>query len=230
MVLEKGLWKSWKGPARDIFLALFLISNPFLLFSIFFSPFPFSFLFFFLVFLFFLLFILLFLNFLFISYFTVSFPIYLFFFSSFLPFFFSFFFSIFVFLSFYVSIFFSVFSSTLKGVILVLCALFSPWEDYPVPDPLWDARGPGGNPLRRPHGWHSCLHRPGEPKKICTANEGLMRIQHKCLVPINVFPKQNYDVLFSSSYTDISVRDLYISKIGLPILLQENMWTDPVNI
>jgi hypothetical protein len=30
--------------------------------------------------------------------------------------------------------------------------------------------------------------------------------------------------------THISVRDLYISRIGLPILLQENMWTDPGNI
>ncbi len=30
-----------------------------------------------------------------------------------------------------------------------------------------------------------------------------------------------------SSYTQLSVRDSYISSIGLPILLQENMWTDP---
>ncbi len=28
----------------------------------------------------------------------------------------------------------------------------------------------------------------------------------------------------------MSVSDLYISRIGLPILLQENMWTDPGNI
>jgi hypothetical protein len=28
----------------------------------------------------------------------------------------------------------------------------------------------------------------------------------------------------------ISVRDLYISRIGLPILLQGNMWTDPRNM
>jgi hypothetical protein len=28
----------------------------------------------------------------------------------------------------------------------------------------------------------------------------------------------------------VSVSDLYISRIGLPILLQENMWTDPGNI
>jgi hypothetical protein len=70
-----------------------------------------------------------------------------------------------------------------------------------------------------------------------TANEGPMRIEYKCLVPIYVlperkllFPKQNYNVLSPSSYTNISVRDLYISRIGLPILLQENMWTDPGNI
>jgi hypothetical protein len=28
----------------------------------------------------------------------------------------------------------------------------------------------------------------------------------------------------------VSVSDLYNSKIGLPILLQENMWTDPGNL
>jgi hypothetical protein len=45
-----------------------------------------------------------------------------------------------------------------------------------------------------------------------------------------VFPKQNYNVLSSSFNTHISVRDLYISRIGLPILFQGNMWTDPGNI
>jgi hypothetical protein len=40
-----------------------------------------------------------------------------------------------------------------------------------------------------------------------------------------LFSKQNYNVLCPSYYTHISVRDLYISRIGLPILLQENMWT-----
>jgi hypothetical protein len=45
-----------------------------------------------------------------------------------------------------------------------------------------------------------------------------------------LFPKQNYNVLSPSSYTRISVRDLYISRIGLPILLQGNMWTVPGNI
>jgi hypothetical protein len=44
---------------------------------------------------------------------------------------------------------------------------------------------------------------------------------------------QNRIVMFClpvPTYTHISVRDLYISRIGLPILLQENMWTDPGNI
>ena len=36
--------------------------------------------------------------------------------------------------------------------------------------------------------------------------------------------------LIPSFYIYVSVSDLYIPTIGLPILLQENMWTDPVNI
>jgi hypothetical protein len=54
-------------------------------------------------------------------------------------------------------------------------------------------------------------------RDIYTANEGPVIIQYKCLVPIYVFPemkllfsKQNYNVLSQSSYTRISVRDLYI--------------------
>jgi hypothetical protein len=60
----------------------------------------------------------------------------------------------------------------------------------------------------------------------CTANEGPVRVPYKCLVPIYVFleakllfPKQNDNVLSPSSYTHISVRALYISRISLPILL-----------
>ncbi len=63
------------------------------------------------------------------------------------------------------------------------------------------------------------------------------RIQYKCLVPIYVFPqmkllfpRQNYNVLSPSSYTHISVRDLYNSRISLSILLQGNKWRDPGNI
>ncbi len=67
-----------------------------------------------------------------------------------------------------------------------------------------------------------------------------MRIQYKCLVPISVFPEMKllfpkqiytYSVLSRSSNTHISVRYLYISRIGLAILLQGNTrWTDPGNI
>jgi hypothetical protein len=60
--------------------------------------------------------------------------------------------------------------------------------------------------------------------------KGPVRIQYRCLVPISafpemklLFPKQNYNVVSLSSYTRISVRDLYISRIDLPILLQGNM-------
>jgi hypothetical protein len=45
-----------------------------------------------------------------------------------------------------------------------------------------------------------------------------------------LLPNRNYNVLSPSSYTHISVRDLYIPRISLHILLQENMWTDPGNI
>jgi hypothetical protein len=69
------------------------------------------------------------------------------------------------------------------------------------------------------------------------ANEGPVKILYKCLVPIDVFPemkllfpKQNYNVLSPSSFTHISVKDLYVSRIGLPILLQGNMWTNPGTI
>jgi hypothetical protein len=33
-----------------------------------------------------------------------------------------------------------------------------------------------------------------------------------------------------NSYTHIYVRDFYISRLGLSILLLPNMWTDPGNI
>ncbi len=61
-----------------------------------------------------------------------------------------------------------------------------------------------------------------------TANEGPVRTQYKCLVPVHVFPekkllfpKQKYNVLSPSSYTHKSVIGLYNSRIDLPILLQE---------
>ncbi len=74
-----------------------------------------------------------------------------------------------------------------------------------------------------------------------TANEGPVRIQYKCLVPIYVFPemklrglaipKQNYNVLSPNFHIHVSVSDFYIPGIGLPILLQPNIrQTDPGNI
>ncbi len=45
-----------------------------------------------------------------------------------------------------------------------------------------------------------------------------------------LFPKQNYNFLSVYFHIYVSVSDLYISRIGLPILLQPNWQTDPVNI
>ncbi len=45
----------------------------------------------------------------------------------------------------------------------------------------------------------------------------------------SLFPKQNCNILSPNSQTNISARDLYISRIGLSILLQLNMWIDPGN-
>jgi hypothetical protein len=45
-----------------------------------------------------------------------------------------------------------------------------------------------------------------------------------------IFPEMKLHCLSPNSYIHVSVSDLYISKIGLPILLQENRWTDTGNI
>jgi hypothetical protein len=77
-------------------------------------------------------------------------------------------------------------------------------------------------------------------QKYRVANEGPVRIQYKCLVPIYVFPgmklrglissKQNYHVLSPNFHILVSVSDLHIPRIGVPILLQPNRQTDPENI
>ncbi len=63
-----------------------------------------------------------------------------------------------------------------------------------------------------------------------SANEGPVKILYKCLVPIYIFPeikllfpKQNYNVLSPSSFTHISVRDLYPGSVCL-------FWADPGNM
>jgi hypothetical protein len=45
-----------------------------------------------------------------------------------------------------------------------------------------------------------------------------------------VFPKQNYNVLSPDFRIHVSVIDLYVPRICLPILLQPNRQTDPGNI
>ncbi len=74
------------------------------------------------------------------------------------------------------------------------------------------------------------------------AKEGPVSIQYKCLVSIYVFPEMKLRGLLISRtelYCSvsqflhrycISLRDLYIFRIGLSILLQPNMLTDPGNI
>ncbi len=45
-----------------------------------------------------------------------------------------------------------------------------------------------------------------------------------------IFPEKELRGLSPSIHIHVSASDLYIPTIGLPILLQENMWTDPVGI
>jgi hypothetical protein len=87
---------------------------------------------------------------------------------------------------------------------------------------------------------HSNAHDGSSLLKTHTANEGNLRIQYKCLVPLSVssemklcslvISKKNYNVLSPNFDIQISVRYLCISKISLSILLQPNTWTDSGNI
>ncbi len=45
-----------------------------------------------------------------------------------------------------------------------------------------------------------------------------------------IFPEKELCGQSPNFHIHVSVSDLYISPIDLPILLQENMWTDPGNI
>jgi hypothetical protein len=45
-----------------------------------------------------------------------------------------------------------------------------------------------------------------------------------------IFPEKELRGLSPNFRIHVFVSDLYIPMIGLPILLQENMWTDPGNI
>ncbi len=45
-----------------------------------------------------------------------------------------------------------------------------------------------------------------------------------------IFPEKEFHGHSPNFHIHVSVSDLYIPAIDLPILLQENMWTDPGNI
>jgi hypothetical protein len=45
-----------------------------------------------------------------------------------------------------------------------------------------------------------------------------------------IFPEKELCGLSPNFHIYVSVSNLYIPRIGLPILLQENMWTDSGNI
>jgi hypothetical protein len=45
-----------------------------------------------------------------------------------------------------------------------------------------------------------------------------------------IFPEKELRGLSPSFHSHVSVSDLYIPTIGLPILLQENMWINPGTI
>jgi hypothetical protein len=46
----------------------------------------------------------------------------------------------------------------------------------------------------------------------------------------SIFPEKEMCGLSPNFHIQASVSDLYIPTIGVPILVQENMWTDPGNI
>jgi hypothetical protein len=64
----------------------------------------------------------------------------------------------------------------------------------------------------------------------CTVNEGQLMYSQKLNCADSLFTKHNYTVLSPNFHIQVSVSNLYIPRIGLPILLQPNRQTDPGNI
>jgi hypothetical protein len=62
--------------------------------------------------------------------------------------------------------------------------------------------------------------------------EGLLSTlpRHNTETSKHIFPEKELRGLSPNFYIHVSVSDLYIPTIGLPILRQENMWTDPGSI
>jgi hypothetical protein len=58
--------------------------------------------------------------------------------------------------------------------------------------------------------------------KYCIKNIKISRRLHCADNPIYVFPEMKLHGLIHNSYIHVSVSDLYIPRIGLPIWLQQN--------
>jgi hypothetical protein len=96
----------------------------------------------------------------------------------------------------------------------------------------------GAAAIRIHHGYCNRIIRPWAHVIFiltCITYEGPVRIQNKCLVPIYafpemkpLFPKQNYNVLFLSSYTHCE-RFIYFQDRSA-YFAAENLWIDPLKI
>jgi hypothetical protein len=72
---------------------------------------------------------------------------------------------------------------------------------------------------------------------ICTDYGSVSTREHCCIALQGhkyrlkqIFSEKELSGFSPNFYIHVYVSDLYITMIGLPILLQENMWTDPGNI
>jgi hypothetical protein len=76
--------------------------------------------------------------------------------------------------------------------------------------------------------------------KLCTSHQGsnifIFDLIHSKDITLQrrssekakqIFPEKELCALNPNFHIHVSVSDLYIPTMGLPILLQENMWTDP---
>jgi hypothetical protein len=61
-----------------------------------------------------------------------------------------------------------------------------------------------------------------------TANNNTLQ-RHNTENSKQIFPEKELFGLSLNFHIHVSVSDIYITTIGLPVLLQENMWTDPGN-
>ena len=71
--------------------------------------------------------------------------------------------------------------------------------------------------------------------QICTKSTDIMfpytaKILQYTEKSKHIFPEKKLRGRSPNSYIHVSVDDLYIPTIGLPIMLQENRWTDRRNI